>query len=657
MNTPGKTAGTGREPLLSVIVPVYNVEPYLRRCLESICNQSYRNLEIICVDDGSTDGSLAILREYEAKDSRIRVASQPNSGQAAARNVALDMATGDWVTGVDSDDYMLPHAYATTMPHATDGVDMVVFGVKVETAPGSGLERHVRGMDEWANFSYKGLRSLDAEHLSNLGWYFVNKLYRRSLIEECHLRFDASNTGCEDMCFFMRYCACATQAFFCTDRLYAYALRQGSTMFVGTQAQRRLHSFLNAIANLHEAYGAQGKLESHAALFAYLLGELEENINRYSFLAGEPLLWRRRLLELIRRLGLHQHAATAPVAHRLEEQCHTLSWAVGMLKAAADGAHATAAGDAATLHVAIPVDEEHAGQALLLAQGLQATVNAGQEVCVHFIAENLSPYTQTCLKTLAGENLCVRLHALEAEILHQLPPLEQDFPRATWLKMSLPWVLPELERVLVLSPGLLLTGALPSPHSVDMGEMPVAVLSELPLEGREDSARRLWLERYESGSVFFMNLAGMRGRGKTEAWVAAGLFRTAGTQQVADDLFNIAFRGRMAELPAEWTTCVRQVSADELARMALKQGENMPALPLDARRMRAWTLHLPRGRRVEDLALMQGELRWKYCLYSLLSRLPLGRKRRHYAEKRRLYRELMKRLRRWRREVRGEWRL
>jgi glycosyltransferase involved in cell wall biosynthesis len=92
-------------PKVSVVVPVYNVEKYLDECLESVCGQSYANLEILVVNDGSADSSLSICREWELKDSRIRVFDKPNRGQASARNLALDNATGDYITFIDSDDY------------------------------------------------------------------------------------------------------------------------------------------------------------------------------------------------------------------------------------------------------------------------------------------------------------------------------------------------------------------------------------------------------------------------------------------------------------------------------------------------------------------------------------------------------------------------
>ena len=99
-------------PLISVIVPVYRVEAYLDRCLESITGQTYRNLEIILVDDGSPDGSGAICDVWAARDSRIRVIHKENAGAGAARNTGLDVAAGEIVSMIDSDDYLQEH-----MPH------------------------------------------------------------------------------------------------------------------------------------------------------------------------------------------------------------------------------------------------------------------------------------------------------------------------------------------------------------------------------------------------------------------------------------------------------------------------------------------------------------------------------------------------------------
>ena len=93
---------------VSVIIPVYNVEPYLKQCMDSVVGQTLKDIEIICVDDGSTDNSLDILREYAAEDSRIQIIEQKNAGAGAARNNGMRYATGKYLSFLDSDDFFEP---------------------------------------------------------------------------------------------------------------------------------------------------------------------------------------------------------------------------------------------------------------------------------------------------------------------------------------------------------------------------------------------------------------------------------------------------------------------------------------------------------------------------------------------------------------------
>ena len=96
------------EPKVSVIIPVYNVEKYLGPCLDSILGQTLNNIEVICVDDGSTDRSLDILREYEKRDARVKVLTQPNTNAGAARNKGIQQARGEYLSFLDSDDHFDP---------------------------------------------------------------------------------------------------------------------------------------------------------------------------------------------------------------------------------------------------------------------------------------------------------------------------------------------------------------------------------------------------------------------------------------------------------------------------------------------------------------------------------------------------------------------
>lgn len=131
--------------LISVIVPVYNVEEYLPKCLDSIIASTYQNLEIICINDASTDGSWEILQQYAEKDQRIVLINCPeNGGQATARNKGLDIAKGAYIAFVDSDDYVAPTFFSERYNQiVTDHSDVAVCGVCVLEDPASRTEETI----------------------------------------------------------------------------------------------------------------------------------------------------------------------------------------------------------------------------------------------------------------------------------------------------------------------------------------------------------------------------------------------------------------------------------------------------------------------------------------------------------------------------------
>ena len=101
---------------VSIIIPVCNVEVYLRECIESALNQTLKEIEIICVNDGSTDGSLRILKEYAAKDKRVKIIDKENAGYGHTMNIGMDMAQGEYIAILESDDYILPNMMQTLYP-------------------------------------------------------------------------------------------------------------------------------------------------------------------------------------------------------------------------------------------------------------------------------------------------------------------------------------------------------------------------------------------------------------------------------------------------------------------------------------------------------------------------------------------------------------
>ena len=168
------------EPLISVIVPIYNVEPYLRKCVDSILNQTYQNLEVILVDDGSPDNCGAICDEYAEKDERVRVIHKENGGLSSVRNLALGSAHGDYVTFVDGDDWINEQLYQTVISY--EPFDVALFGITyVDSRTG---ERTVcspckKTMAlEWK----KSSEVIEYLVKSSLLGYGSNKIYRKSLL-------------------------------------------------------------------------------------------------------------------------------------------------------------------------------------------------------------------------------------------------------------------------------------------------------------------------------------------------------------------------------------------------------------------------------------------------------------------------------------------
>lgn len=120
------------KPLVSIIIPVYNAASFLSECLDSVINQTYKNLEIICVNDGSTDASLSIIKKYAKKDKRIRYYTQKNKGQSAARNIGIKMCKGEYISFIDSDDMIDLHTISVAVDlFLKEHVDMVLYNMEM----------------------------------------------------------------------------------------------------------------------------------------------------------------------------------------------------------------------------------------------------------------------------------------------------------------------------------------------------------------------------------------------------------------------------------------------------------------------------------------------------------------------------------------------
>lgn len=174
---------------VSIIIPIYNSELYLRDCLDSILAQTYTDLDIICINDGSRDGSLQLLNDIAASDHRIRVISQPNRGVSSARNAGLEIARGEFVMFVDSDDVVAPGMVEAFHAAMTGQVDFVISSPRAEKLTRCG--------DKDA-LLYECIR----DYSINPPWA---KMYRMCVVRAGDLLFDTSISIGEDLLFNLRY--------------------------------------------------------------------------------------------------------------------------------------------------------------------------------------------------------------------------------------------------------------------------------------------------------------------------------------------------------------------------------------------------------------------------------------------------------------------
>ena len=219
-------------PEVSIIVPVYKVEPYLRRCVDSVLAQTYTDFELILVDDGSPDNCGTICDEYAAMDSRVRVIHQANCGVSRARNTGLDAAVGKYVYFCDGDDY-IEKELLTDAVQAMDGYDVVIFNRDIVDAVGSRVKPvsdfHIQS-ERWSDSEYKS-RFIALELFRwRIGGSIFNKLFRKAIIDRYMLRFPENVRITEDVCFLLCYLLHSDSVRLIPGVYYHHVKHQGSTM-------------------------------------------------------------------------------------------------------------------------------------------------------------------------------------------------------------------------------------------------------------------------------------------------------------------------------------------------------------------------------------------------------------------------------------------
>lgn len=248
-----KNKKNDRAPMVSIIVPIYNAEEYLHRCVDSILNQEYTDFELLLVDDGSTDGSGAICDAYATEDARVRVIHKANSGVSDSRNLAIDQAQGKYLQFLDSDDWITPDATRLFVRAAEEyHCDMVISDfyrvVGERVSPKGDIEQDgVLTREEFA----ENMMENPADFYYGVLW---NKLYKRDLIEEHTLRMDTAISWCEDFLFNLEYLRFAESFYALHAPIYYYVKRKGSLVTQGNSISKTVKMKLNVFEYYNNFY-------------------------------------------------------------------------------------------------------------------------------------------------------------------------------------------------------------------------------------------------------------------------------------------------------------------------------------------------------------------------------------------------------------------
>ena len=237
--------------MVSVVIPIYKVERYLDKCIESVVTQTYGNLEIILVDDGSPDFSAEKCDLWSEKDRRIKVIHKENGGLSSARNAGLEIANGEYVYFLDGDDYIDKQLMETVVSYMNDGYDMVTFNYHLLFE--SGVIESKKGFEprEYLYNTEQETQEFFVKYLlkHKLGWAAWNRIFRKDIIDKYCIRFaDNRIIFAEDLYFSLCYCAHCSKIRCLEQELYFYRQHNSSIM-----AQEKANINVNRMNELSKA--------------------------------------------------------------------------------------------------------------------------------------------------------------------------------------------------------------------------------------------------------------------------------------------------------------------------------------------------------------------------------------------------------------------
>lgn len=262
---------------ISVVIPVYNTAKYLEKSVRSVMDQTYRNLEIICVNDGSTDNSLEILRKLQKEDDRIIVIDKENGGLGDARNSGMKIATSKWITFVDSDDFINPDTYEKVSDAFAAQPELIHFGTRIVME--SNDEPSAKD-EKYYSVNYSGFLELNDYIIRKSDVAACNKLFLKSVIDRYSIHFE--KIYYEDFPFTLQYMFSVKTIYCIQDKLYNYVRHSGSIMAETYKRTPRAIEHLYGAGYLFSFLKENGMVSSHESLLAKLFVDCYSFSVRYS---------------------------------------------------------------------------------------------------------------------------------------------------------------------------------------------------------------------------------------------------------------------------------------------------------------------------------------------------------------------------------------
>ena len=284
---------------ISVIIPVYNVAPYLKQCLDSISNQTLTDFEAICINDGSTDSSTEILKDYSRRDERFRIVSQPNLGAGIARNNALNIAGGEYIIFIDPDDWMEKNAFEiiyTKMKSVNANILQFDYKIVDEISKKVRYKYFYKFAGKYrSNYqAHYNVNTFEQELFKKIGYSVWNKAYSKNFIQKYNIKFSPERHG-EDHIFTIKSLILTTDVYYINKCLYNYRIRKGSALNSASEQKfcvvnniEQVKSFLIE-ENIYNKSKNEFNKYKISTLASYCRGIPVDNLQKYFNLCSEYL--------------------------------------------------------------------------------------------------------------------------------------------------------------------------------------------------------------------------------------------------------------------------------------------------------------------------------------------------------------------------------